>query len=59
MDFRDEVQIERAAEAGGDPWGDYSTPEVIQKKCRIDYSSKLVRNQRGEEVVSDVRNNFV
>lgn len=58
MDFRDRVRVTRTTGGDGDPWGGGGTPFDETKRCRIDYSSRLVRDQQGAEVMSTVHIRF-
>lgn len=40
---------------GADPWDGASNGASVTHKCRIDEGTKLVRNQNGEEVVSNTQ----
>lgn len=60
MQYLDRVTISKAASGGDDdPWGGGGgEPTTKEYRCRIDYSSRIVKDQNGNEVVSNVHIRF-
>lgn len=53
MEYWDRVTIVK--NKGSDPWaGGSEAADPKEYRCRIDYSSRLVKDQNGQDVVSNV-----
>lgn len=58
MEYRDHVKVAKKS-GKDDPWsGSASAPEEKPYRCRISYESRLVKDQNGNEVVSNVHIRF-